>query len=299
VTERSKWLVFHYLHGLLMGSADIVPGISGGTVALIVGIYERLIASVRAAASAAFAVLRLDLPRVRERLDEVHWRLVLPLGAGIVTALAIGARIIPGLLESYPVQSRALFFGLIAGSLAIPWRRMDRRLPVHYFAAAGAAVVAFLLVGLPPRVVADPSLIIVFLAASVAICAMILPGVSGSFLLLVMGMYEPTLRALNARDLLYVGIFIAGAAIGLGLFSKLLGYLLDHHHDLTMAALVGLMVGSLRALWPYLDEDRTLLAPPADASVMVPLMLALFGFLLVTLLVRMGTAAERTAEAKH
>ncbi len=286
-------MVIHYLQGLLMGSADIVPGVSGGTVALIVGIYERLVSSIRAGASAAVAALRLDRPALRERLREVHWGLVLPLGAGIVTALVIGARFIPQLMDSYPVQARALFFGLIAGSLIIPWRRIERPVAVHYLVAVVATVAAFLLVGLPPQDIVEPGLILVFLAASVAICAMILPGVSGSFLLLVMGMYEPTLRAVNARDLLYVVVFVAGAAIGLGLFSKLLEYLLEHHHDITMAALVGLMVGSLRALWPYQDVDRSLLAPPADGSVLVPLALAILGFVIVTALAYMGSVAER------
>jgi putative membrane protein len=294
-----RMTAMHYVQGLLMGSADIVPGVSGGTVALIVGIYERLVSSIRAGASAAVAALRIDRERVRERLAEIHWRLVLPLGAGIGTALVIGARFIPQLMESYPVQMRALFFGLIAGSLIIPWRRMHHHLPVHYAAVLIGALVAFLLVGFPPREISDPSLIVVFAAASVAICAMILPGVSGSFLLLVMGIYEPTLRAVNARDLLYIAVFAAGAVIGLGVFSKLLEYLLEHYHDMTMAVLVGLMAGSLRALWPYLDGDRRILAPPADTSALVPLALAIVGFAIVTGLARMGAAAERRPQTGH
>jgi putative membrane protein len=292
VRRATRYTVIHYIQGLLMGSADIVPGISGGTVALIVGIYERLVSSVRAGAAVPVALLRTDVARARERLAEIHWQLVIPLALGILSALVIGARFIPQLMASYPVQARALFFGLIAGSLAIPWRRMGRRVPGHYLIAAAAAVIAFLLVGLPPREVADPSLPIVFGAASIAICAMILPGVSGSFLLLVMGLYEPTLRALDGRNWLYIMVFAGGAAIGLGLFSRVLEYLLRHYHDLTMAALVGLMAGSLRALWPYIDAERRLLAPPADVSFLLPLALALFGFVAVTMLTRLGAAAE-------
>jgi len=285
----------HLVHGLMMGSADIVPGVSGGTVALIVGIYERLISSIRAVASAVVAAVRLDLARVRECLREVHWGLVIPLGIGIGTALVIGARFIPGLMEAYPVQARALFFGLIAGSLIIPWRRIRTRVPGHWLVAVVAMVVAFALVGFPPSEIASPPLLLVFGAASIAICAMILPGVSGSFLLLVMGMYGPTLRAVNARDLVYIAVFGLGAAIGLGVFSRVLHWLLDRYHDLTMAALVGLMAGSLRALWPYQDLDRGLLVPPADTSVLIPLALALAGFALVTLLAYLGTTAESTA----
>jgi len=299
VREIYRKGLMHYVHGLLMGSADIVPGVSGGTVALIVGIYERLISSVRALASSAVAVLRLDGERFRGRLREVHWRLIIPLGLGIGTALVIGARFIPHLMETYPVQARALFFGLIAGSLLIPWRRIRHRVPGHYLAAVAATVLAFLIVGFPPREIVSPALWMVFGAASVAICAMILPGVSGSFLLLVMGMYEPTLRAVNGRDLLYIAVFGMGAVIGLGLFSRVLEFLLERYHDLTMAALVGLMAGSLRALWPYQDMDRSLLAPPADTTVLVPLALGLAGFVFVTILTYMGATADRKADTAH
>jgi putative membrane protein len=291
--NRTRISIIHYIHGLLMGSADIVPGISGGTVALIVGIYERLVTSIRAAAAAPVALLRGDRTGMWTRVQEIHFGLVLPLGLGIGTALLVGARFIPGILEAYPVESRALFFGLIAASLFVPWRRIEHPVATFYVVAAVAAVIAFLLVGLPPREVPSPGPIVVFLAASIAICAMILPGVSGSFLLLVMGMYGATLRAVDGRDLAYIAIFAAGAVVGLGVFSKLLEYLLTRHHDVTMAALVGLMLGSLRALWPYLDGDRRILAPPADTSVLVPLGLAVLGFLLVTALVRIGAAADR------
>jgi putative membrane protein len=142
-------------------------------------------------------------------------------------------------------------------------------------------VVAFLLVGLPPREIGAPPLPLVFAFASIAICAMILPGVSGAFLLLVLGIYEPTLEALSSLDVPYIAVFVAGAAVGLGLFSKLLEWLLDHHHEWTMAALVGLMVGSLRALWPWLSEDRGLDPPPDAASLAIAAGLALAGAALV------------------
>lgn len=294
-TEKKGFQAINIVFGLMMGSADIVPGVSGGTMALIVGIYERLINSVRAAASAAAAVVRGKVNEGKASLREVEWGLVLPLLAGILTALVIGARVIEPALEAYPVQLRALFFGLIAGSLAIPWRRIPSRTRQHVWIAIAAAVAAFLLTGLPPQSIVDPSLLIVFLAASVAICAMILPGVSGAFLLLVMGMYEVTLEALNSLDLVYVGVFAAGAAIGLGIFSKLLSYLLNEHHDVTMAALVGLMAGSLRALWPYQTESRALLGPPSLQSFLMALLIAAVGFTVVTVIARIGDAAEKKA----
>jgi putative membrane protein len=283
----------NFLFGFLMGSADVIPGVSGGTVALVLGIYERLIASIRAVATAAADLVRGRPGESRQMVREVEWGLVIPLGIGIVSALVLGARIIEPLLDQYPVQLRALFFGLIAASISIPWRAIPTRTRLHLAIAVVAAVLAFALVGIPPAHIEGPHLILVFLAAMIAICAMILPGVSGAFLLLVMGMYEPTLEALNRLDAAYVVVFVLGAAIGLGAFSKLLHYLLKNHHDVTMAALVGLMAGSLRALWPYQDETRALLAPPSPGSLAVALLLAGAGFIIVYGLTQLGLASSR------
>ncbi|NBB85433.1 MAG: DUF368 domain-containing protein [Bacteroidetes bacterium] len=267
----------NFLRGLLMGAADVVPGVSGGTMALIVGVYERLLQAISGGVAALLKIGRLDAQGAWEGLKAVDWALVVPLAAGIGTALLVGARFIPGLMEAYPQESRGLFFGLIAGSLIIPWARISTPAARHVLLAIVAAVVAFGLVGLPPREIADPALWYVLLCASIAICAMILPGVSGAFLLLVFGIYEPTLEALNARDMAYVTTFIAGAVLGLGAFARLLTYLLHRVYDATMAVLVGLMAGSLRALWPYLAEDRSLLLPQAGDPIATVVILALGG----------------------
>src|SRR5690554_1850042 len=166
-----RTIALNYVRGLGMGTADIVPGVSGGTIALVVGIYERLVSSVRAGSSAVVALLRFDMMRVRHLLRQVHWDLLLPLGAGIGTAIVIGARYIPALMEEYPVQTQALFFGLILGALVVPWRQIHRRMPVHIVIAVVAAIATFVLVGLPPREVAAPGPLLVFVAAAVAICA--------------------------------------------------------------------------------------------------------------------------------
>lgn len=267
----------NFLRGLLMGAADVVPGVSGGTMALIVGVYERLLQAISDGVAALLKLGRLDAQGGWQGLKAVDWALVIPLAAGIGTALLVGARFIPGLMETYPQESRGLFFGLIAGSLIIPWARISTPAARHILLATVAAVVAFGLVGLPPRAIADPALWYVLLCASIAICAMILPGVSGAFLLLVFGIYQPTLEAVNARDLAYVATFIGGAVLGLGAFAKLLTYLLHRVYDATMAVLVGLMAGSLRALWPYLADDRSLLLPQTGDPIAVVVMLALSG----------------------
>lgn len=276
---RTRATITHMGQGALMGGADVIPGVSGGTMALVTGIYERLIDSIRAAASLRFR--------------DVEWAFVLPLVAGIAVALGIGTVVLPPLLEAYPVQTRGLFLGLVAASIPVPWRRMSRRWGTPAVVGVAAAAAAFLLVGIPGRDLAGAAPWQGFAAAAVAICAMILPGVSGAFLLEAMGMYEPTLHAARAFDIAYVAAFVLGAALGLGAFSKVLGWLLEHRHDATMGGLVGLMAGALRALWPWLADDRSLLAPPGDAGhVLVVAGLALAGFTAVTLLVVVSAAAD-------
>jgi putative membrane protein len=270
--------ILHVLQGLLMGAADSVPGVSGGTMALIVGIYSRLLTSIGHGFRAILSVVRFDLLTAWRHLRDVEWRLVVPLAFGIGTAIVIAAGIVPDLLEQRPVESRAVFLGLVAASLAVPWRAIRVRTSRSLWIIVAAAIVAFVLSGLPPGTLSNPGMVVVFLGASVAICAMILPGVSGSFLLLVIGLYEPTLRAVDERNLAYLAVFAAGMVIGLGSFSLLLGRLLDRHHDTTMAALVGLMAGSLRALWPWQDDDRGLLAP---TDPLIPILLVALGAVVV------------------
>ena len=289
---QPKSLLRHYLQGLLMGTADVIPGVSGGTVALIVGVYQRLLEAAGTVTEVVFRLARADVSGTRDAARRVDFALLLPLGAGVVTALLTGAALIPGLMKDYPVQTRALFFGLIAGSILIPWRRIRTRSALHVAVMIIAAAVAFLFAGMPDRTVDDPSLVIVFGAASLAICAMILPGVSGAFLLLVMGMYERTLDALHEREVAYIAVFAAGAAVGIMAFSWVLRRLLERAHDVTMAALVGLMAGSLRALWPFVEADRSLRGPVEGDPVAVAIALAFAGLAVVVVLMRLGATAE-------
>ena len=295
-------LLRRFLQGLLMGGADIIPGVSGGTMALIVGIYKDLIGAIGDAFS---AVLTLGRGRVGEAIRQVralNWGLLLPVAGGIGVAIVIGSLFIPELLEAYPVQCRALFFGLVAASLVIPWRERHAHRSMHVVVAVVAALVAFVLVGLPRSGdAADPSLWRVAGTAAVAINAMILPGVSGAFLLEVLGLYRPTLEALRGLDVPYVLAFMGGAGVGLGLAAKGLSWLLDRYHDWTMAVLVGLLAGSLRALWPWVatiehvSSDGTVEVVPDPSVLLAPgsewpvaLGLALLGFAFVTGLAWVG-----------
>jgi len=297
-----RTLLRFFASGLLMGGADIIPGVSGGTMALIVGVYERLVAAVSSATSLAVALIRFNLDEARKHARAIPWILVLPLGAGILVAAAVGARTIPPLMEAYPQQMNGLFLGLVAASLVIPALRIREFRPVYAVTAAAFGVVTFFLVGLPVFGAENPGLLRVFASAAVAICAMILPGISGAFLLKALGIYEPTLEALNgvielnASHLPYVLTFGAGAVVGLGSFAKLLDWLLAHRHDITMAALLGLIAGALRALWPYVTPDNSLRGPAEGEPIAPVVALCLAGFVAVMALIWWSRRAHR-AEA--
>ncbi len=266
------------VRGVLIGLAEVVPGVSGGTIALILGIYRALIDS----AAAAF----------RLRLREVRWRLVIPVLIGMGTAIILGAAVLEPLLEEYPTQTRAVFLGLVLVGISVPARMVRAIAPWvgrDLLLLLPAAAVAFVLVGLPPGEISDPSTIVILASAAVAVCALVLPGVSGSFLLLSLGMYELTIAAVNDRDLAYLATFALGALIGLGLFVQVLRWLLAEHARVTLVLLTGLMVGSLRALWPWQDADRGLLAPESLSDLLGALVLAGAGAGIVLLLL----AAER------
>lgn len=285
---RSRKLFVTFVRGFAMGSADIVPGVSGGTVALVLGIYRRLIDSIRHGSSALGCILKLDVRAGTERLKQVEWGFILPLLAGIGAAILALSHLIESLLEERPVEMAGLFMGLVLGSVVIAWGLLQRRDPRRVLYLAGTAIVVFVLMGLTSGTseesvsqVSDPALWAFFGAGAIAICAMILPGVSGSFLLVTMGMYGAVLGAVNDRDLASVAVFGLGCLIGLALFSQLLHWALSSHYDTVMAALIGLMVGSLRVLWPWPGGvESTELGAPGDPW-LVPGLLAVLGFAVV------------------
>jgi putative membrane protein len=264
--------------GFLMGSADLVPGVSGGTVALVTGIYEELIDTVRLAASAAAHLARLDVRGMRQRLREIRWGFIVPLGAGILLAVVALARLLGHLLDEYPVRMAALFFGLVAGSVVIALPRVRSWDGGRAAAMVITGIAAFFVLGLRGSAVGDPPFWAFFLAGAVAICAMILPGVSGSFLLLMLGMYDAVLDTVNDRQLGLLLVFLVGCGLGLMAFSNVLHWALERAHDLVMAALIGLMIGSLRVLWPWPEgTEGTSMTWPED-DVVVPIVIAVLAF---------------------
>jgi putative membrane protein len=237
--------------GLAMGAAEIVPGFSGGTVALVTGIFERLIANVRQGARTLSLAVRGRLRDAWEALRAIEWTFVGTLLLGMAVAIVTLVSALSRLLRDEPVVMSALFLGLVLGASVLAVRELRRPAPIHGALVGVAAAVTFATLGISPGTIVDPPLLAFAAAAAVAICAWILPGVSGSFLLLLLGMYLPVIDALEARDLVVVGVFAAGALVGLASFSTLLNWLLRRAHDVVLAVLIGLMVGSVRVLWPW------------------------------------------------
>ena len=260
----------HLVRGALIGTAEAVPGVSGGTVALVTGVYEPVIGSAGHVVSGVRALVT-DRARARAEFAAVRWDVVLPLLVGMAPALVIALRFLGPALEEHPVPTRALFFGMVAASLVAPVAMIGGRWrPRDCAAAVLGTAAAFLITG-APQLAGEPRVLVVFLAAAIAVCALVLPGVSGAFLLLVFGLYEPTAQAVRDWDLGYLAIFVLGMVTGLSLFVKGLQWLLEHWRRVTLAAMIGLIAGALRALWPWQTDDRGLLAPGDGAGLAVAL----------------------------
>ena len=286
--------------GFCMGAANVVPGVSGGTMALILGIYEELINAIH---SLNLKFLRLiALLKIREAISSVSWPFLLPVGLGILLATLSLAKALSWLLHNYPVIVWSFFFGLILSSVfAVAKVIKEWRIPI-FIATGLGAFVAYFLFGLMPAATPDASWFI-FLSGFLAICAMILPGVSGAYVLVLLGKYYYILEAINNKDLGTLLVLIAGALVGLLSFVRIIGWLLKRHHDLTMAILIGLMLGSLRKMWPWKETLTTFfdshgkqipalqintLPPSLNSEVYLAFLLMFVGFLVVFILNKIG-----------
>lgn len=245
------------LRGMAMGASDIVPGVSGGTMAFILGIYEELIDSIRAVGQPPFlrALFRL---RIKEIFQIINWQFLVAVALGIFLAILTLSRGLEWLLINQPVLLWSFFFGLVLASVFTVSKRIPRWTPPLWAALIAAAVGAYVLVGLVPTQTPETWWFLI-LSGALAICAMILPGISGAFILVLLGKYQYVLAAVNNRDILTLLFVIIGAVIGLVSFAQVLGWLFKHYHNFTVAALTGLMVGSLRKVWPWKLDTAWLL----------------------------------------
>ena len=247
------WL-FVFLKGMAMGAADVVPGVSGGTIAFITGIYERLIQAIRSINITWIkAFFSGQWALCWQRADGTF---LLVLLAGIVSSIVLLARIVSWLLEHQPILTWSFFFGLIiASSLFIVRQIRVWDAGEVLLLVLGVVVAVFIGMARPASVEVTP--LYALLCGSIAICAMILPGISGSFILVLLGAYAAVLQAVHQVDLTVLLPFVAGCGLGLLGFAHLLGWLLDHVHDRVLAVLTGFLVGSLYLIWPWKEVVRT------------------------------------------
>lgn len=236
-----------YIKGIAMGAADVVPGVSGGTIAFITGIYDELLRSISSIPNAAVLLVR---GRVREAWKAANANFLLILLGGIFTSVLSLAKLISFLLESHPIPLWSFFFGLILVSVHLVGKEIQRWGMSRIVALLLGVAFAYVITVAAPMQWSDDGLSL-FLAGAIAICAMILPGVSGSFILVLLGLYPVVLAAVKNLDIGVLAIFMAGCLVGILSFARLLSWMLDRWRDLTLAFLTGLMVGSLNKVWPW------------------------------------------------
>ena len=298
--RSKKDYIILYIKGFLMGIADLIPGVSGGTIAFITGIYDTLL---DAAASIDKTFIKHVLKfEIKAAIAHLHFRFIIPLVFGMFTAMITLARVMHYLINEQPIPTWALFFGLIGASIIVIWNKLDDHFsPVNLLIISIGAIFAYIMVSLIPVDTPD-ALWFIYLCGIIGITAMILPGLSGSFLLLILGKYEYITAALKnpfaeGAPLILV-IFIMGTATGLMSFSKILNFFMKNYRVKTMAFLTGILIGSMKKVWPWKEvleskivrgktktiREMNIMPTEFNNEVMVAIALMLIGFIFVLVL---------------
>ncbi len=237
-----------FVRGMAMGVADIIPGVSGGTVAFITGIYEELINSIKSINLSLFKTLFTR--GIAVAWKQANGTFLLAVLGGILLSLFTLAKVLTYLISNYQILVWAFFFGLIAGSVIFVWKTITKWDLTTIMALVAGILVAFYITIATPATTPD-GLFFIFLSGAIAICAMILPGISGAFILLLLGKYEYMLNALKNLQLTDLAVFAAGCALGIIAFSNVIAWLFKKYRNLTLALLTGFMIGSLNKIWPW------------------------------------------------
>ena len=270
-----------FVRGALMGSADIVPGVSGGTIALITGIYAHLIESI---SKIRFGFLK---PLFKgdfggfwnALLEEIDFKFFIPLVLGIGVAFLTLAKVVTYCMETYTALTYSFFLGLILASAVILFKKIPKLNIKHVLFTVLGLILTYIFVSLNP-IAANHSLPVIFISGLIAICAMILPGISGSFLLLLLGQYEHMLNAIHQLNFTELIVFMIGAVIGILGFSKILNFLLKNYEEITMAFLIGVMLGSLKV--PTVEIVNSV---GLNIGGIIPcIVVAVIGFVIITIL---------------
>jgi len=284
----------HFFRGVFMGAADVVPGVSGGTIALLLGVYERLISNIHFCGDTCILFLKGKFLAARKSALRIELWFLAPLLVGVSVSFVGLAQIIEKLLNEYPESMAGFFFGLVLASVVVAASMVRAWKPTQLIWLPCTAITTFLVLGIRAGSVKEPSLLVFFISGAIAICAMILPGISGSFLLLMIGMYGSLIETINNRHLLELLIFSFGALLSLAMSARILNWLLERYRDSLLAILVGLMIGSLRVLWPWpngvgvisgdesqIVEGSALAWPNAFIDFIWPSLFIVIGFFLV------------------
>ncbi len=302
-SEKKSYLRL-FITGFSMGTADLIPGVSGGTIAFLSGIYEELLKAIKLVTG---DVLRLFLRfKIVEGLKLIPFKFLVPLAIGLFGAIFLLANLLSHLLANYPIFVWAFFFGLVLASVFVVIKRVKKWVLSGKVAFIISAIAAYILVGAVP--VETPSTLpVFFVSGMIAIVAMILPGISGSFILVLLGKYQQVLGAVTQRDFLTLGVFTLGAVFGLALFSRVLTWLFSKYHDILIAILAGFMLGSVRKIWPWKEVvltrvnshgeivplvENNILPSSFDMTVIFAIVLALIGAGIVLYLGKMDLVKE-------
>jgi putative membrane protein len=295
------------LKGMAMGAADVVPGVSGGTIAFISGIYEELLTSISSVNIKTLKLLKTD--GIKAAWKAINGNFLLALVIGIFISIISLAKIISWLLENKPIMVWAFFFGLVLASILYVGKQIHKWNVIAIFCLIMGAGIAFYITTLEPLISENSSPMFLFLAGALAICAMILPGISGAFILVLLGAYKPVLDAIHDRNYKLIAILTAGAVVGLLSFSKVLKWLFNNYKDYTLAVLTGFILGSLNKIWPwketlswrinshgikvpFSEQSISPLSFDGDAQLSMAVVLSLVGFAVIILLEKIANKAD-------
>lgn len=285
------------LKGMAMGAADVVPGVSGGTIAFISGIYEELLSTISSINVSALKTLKSK--GIKAAWQQINGNFLIALFIGIFISVVSLAKGISYLLATKPIMVWSFFFGLVLASILYIGKQINNWRVQEIATLLVAAFVAYYITIVKPMVGGeDASKLFLFLSGALAICAMILPGISGAFILVLLGAYETILNAVHARDLLTIAIVGLGTIVGLLSFSRVLKWLFKNYKNITLAGLTGFILGSLNKIWPWKEtlttrvNSKGITVPvlqnsilpssyDGDAQLLVAIALAVLGFTLL------------------
>jgi len=303
MSRKIKDYIIIGFKGMAMGAADVVPGVSGGTIAFISGIYEELLGSISNVNLKLFNTLKKE--GLKAAWKQVNGNFLLSLFLGIFISVVTLAKAIKYLLENEPILLWSFFFGLVLASIIYVAKQITKWNFISVLLLLLSSFLAYYVTTLNPLVNENSSLLFLFLAGVIAICAMILPGISGAFILVLLGAYKTILTAVDDRDLKTITTVGLGAIVGLLSFSKILKWLFSNYKNYTLAALTGFIIGSLNKIWPWKETltwrtnshgvkvpfNQVSVSPfsfEVDPQIPFAVLLALIGFLLILLMEKLA-----------